>query len=338
MYSRSNTTASTDSGPSWVSSAQRYGWNIDEAIREDVRAEYESLAMHEHYGNDDGYLDDYPQQNGLYNDTERDVGDEPINIYLDDRLSDDDDLKDENEEPDTQLLNPLALNPPMLLASCSNLHEDTTSKPLNGCHALTDIPNLSPSTNLHSDSPPPGNSPKKKTGCYYSELESNPSISIQGDRDVSEQSVPLRKKSKLQKKNCKSRKVKSYNTLRQDEHASDEDIDNEASPGIPKDTNENNRRGRVVSNTGADICNNAGPASAGLASLETTLPDSVLEWDVAAMSVERWLKRAGVARWLMLDDQEPSTSIRNLFVRLDGHGLLDCNDLFPISSVYVVMI
>ena len=41
MYSRPNTTASTDSGPNWVSSAQRYGWSIDEAIREDVRGEYE---------------------------------------------------------------------------------------------------------------------------------------------------------------------------------------------------------------------------------------------------------------------------------------------------------
>lgn len=265
MYSRSNTTASTDSGPNWVSSAQRYGWNIDEAIREDARGEYESLAMHEHYGNDDEYLGDCPQQYGLYDDTERDVGDEPINIYLDDRLSDDDDLKDENEEPATQLLNPLALNPPTPLASRSNLHEETTSKPLDDRHALTDVPNLSPPPNLRSDSPP-GDSPEKKTGRYYGELESNPSISIRGDRDVSEQSAPLRKKSKLQKKNSKSRKMKTYNTLRQDEHASDEDIDNEASPAIPKDTNENDRRGRVVSNSGADICNNAGPASASLAS------------------------------------------------------------------------
>ena len=232
--------------------------------------------MHEHYGNDDGYLDDYPQQNGLYDDTERDVGDDPINIYLDDRLSDDDDLKDKNDQPRSCLI-PLALNPPTPLASHSNLHEDTTSKPLNGRHALTDIPNLPPSPNLRSDFPP-GDSPKKKTGRYYGELESNPSISIRGDRNVSEQSVPLRKKSKLQKKNSKSREMKSYNTLRQDEHASDEDIDNEASPAIPKDKNEKDRRGRVVSNIMQDLLRPA------WRHMETTLPDSVLGWDVAAMS------------------------------------------------------
>lgn len=270
MYSRSNTTASTDSAPNWVS-AQGYGWNIDEAIKEDVHGEYESLAMHEHYGNDDEYLDDYRQENGLYDDVERDLGDEPINIYPDAYLSDeDDDMKDKLEDPATsQLLNPLALNPPTPLTSRNNLHDDTTSKPLNGRHALTDVPNLSPAAILRSDSPPPGESPEKKTGRYYGELESNPSVSVRGDRDVSEQNAPLRKKSKLQKKNSKSRKMKSYNTLRQDDHVSDDEIDNEGTSAIPKGTDENDRKGRVVSNSGADIPgprSNPGAPSAGLSS------------------------------------------------------------------------
>ena len=265
IYSRSNTTASTNSAAKdWNTSSQRYGWDVGETITEDVRGEYESLAMHEFYGNDDD-VQDYPQQNGLYDNTEQDLGDHPINIYHDHNEHNDDldDLDDDDQELSaSHPLNPLGLNPPTPQPSHGEHHEDNnnTSNPTTTTpsrHALTDIPNLSP--NPRFESLPAGDSPtKRKTSRYYGELESNPSISIR--RDTSNKGKPSRKQSKLTKTKSQKKKANSYGALRQDDHHSDnenyndnDDLESEGFPSVDMNFGENDRKGRVVSNSGADI-------------------------------------------------------------------------------------
>ena len=264
-YSRSNTTASTSSvARDWLGSSNRSGWDVGETIAEDVRGEYESIALREYYANDDD-MHDYPQQNGPYDDAEQDLGDHAIEIYTDNHQSDDDEDND-NEQSALHPLNPLGMNPPTPQASHDRLHD--TAGSANGRVALADIPNLSP--DMRSTSPPPGDSPMKKTGRTYGELErkaSNPTgrnVSGQGQRKAS-------KKNKTAKQS-KFRKLSSYGALRQDDHGSDNEDSNE-SDGVPSadvGVNENDRKGRVVSNSGADIAtprhNTGEPTAAGLAS------------------------------------------------------------------------
>lgn len=261
MYSRSNTTASTNSAvKDWMTSAQRYGWDVGETITEDVRGEYESIAMHEFYGNDDEMLD-YPQQNEPYDKREQDLGDQAIEIYTDqndlDDIDDDNDNDNDNDLSASHPLNPLGMNPLTPQISQNDLPNGTTHPPATGRLALADIPNLSPSPNLRPESPPAadpaGDSPMKKTGRSYGDLKRNPSVPKH--RNISGQAKPSSKKSKQAKQN-RSKKMSSYGALRQDDQGSDDenenDLDNENDLAP---TDENDRKGRVVSNSGADVMN-----------------------------------------------------------------------------------
>lgn len=259
-YSRSNTPASTGSAAKdWLVTPQRSGWDIGETIAEDVRGEYEAIALNEYYGHEDA-ADYYPRHNGIYGNTEQDLGDHPINIYTDNQHSDydDDDYEDEEVEMDRGAslpLNPLALNPPTPQTSNVNLHETPTS--VKSRNALADIPNLSP--DMRARSPTPGDSPMKKTSRNYGDLGrkiSNNIRNVSGPRKISSTKNKSPKLSKSPKSN-------SYGALRQDDDASDND--GNESDGVP--TTDADRKGRVVSNSGADPrANNAASGSAGLAS------------------------------------------------------------------------
>lgn len=263
-YSRSNTTASTSSvAKDWLGSSQRYRWDVGEIIAEDVRGEYESIATREYYANDDEEHG-YPQQNGLHDGAEQDLGDHPIDIYTDHQQSDDDEDVD-NEQSALHLLNPLGLNPPTPQPSHDGLHN--TAGSANGRIALADIPNLSP--DMRSSSPL-GDSPMKKTGRACSGFERKASSTTR--RNVSGQGQRKGSKKNQTAKQSKSQKKSSYGALRQDDHGSDNDDGNE-SDGVPSADiggNVNDRKGRVVSNSGADVVtpgrNNGGSTAAGLAS------------------------------------------------------------------------
>lgn len=257
-YSRSNTPASTTSAAKdRLVSPQRSGWDMGQTIAEDVRGEYEAIALNEYYGHDDA-ADYYPRENGIYGNTEQDLGDHPINIYTDNQHSDYEDDIYEDDEVDVDQgaslpLNPLALNPPTPQTSHVNLHETPTS--VNSRNALADIPNLSP--DMRARSPTPGDSPLKKTGRTYGELGRKISNNI---RNVS---GPRKMSSKKNKTPMQGKSPKSYGALRQDDDASDND--GNESDGVP--TADVDRKGRVVSNSGADPrANNAASGSAGLAS------------------------------------------------------------------------
>ncbi|PKX99057.1 uncharacterized protein P174DRAFT_447613 [Aspergillus novofumigatus IBT 16806] len=200
----------------WLTSAQRYELHLNEAISEEVRGEYEALAFHEHYANDED-IHDIPQVTRFYDNAEQDIGDHNINIFLDHNTR-------ERQFSASLQVNPLALNPP-------------TPQPVQD-----EINNA-----------PQPRSPEKK-GRFYGELNNQPWLSVA--RSVSGQNDPDshdldRKRSKLVKRN--SQKFNTYGSLRQHD-ADDLDVENEIPP-VPTDPTvaDGDRKGRVVSNSGADI-------------------------------------------------------------------------------------
>ncbi|RHZ64440.1 uncharacterized protein CDV56_107210 [Aspergillus thermomutatus] len=223
----------------WLASAQRYGRDIGETISEDIRGEYESLALHEHYANDED-IHDIPQETRFYDNAEQDIGDHNINIFLD--------HNDRERQFSASLqVNPLALNPPTP-QPVQDEPDNATRAPTRA--ALTDIPNLTPNPPASLPSP---ESPEKK-GRFYGELNTKPWLTV--PRSASGQNEPDshnldRKRSKLVKRN--SQKLNTYGTLKQHD-ADDLDGENEIPP-VPTDpgTADGDRKGRVVSNSGADI-------------------------------------------------------------------------------------
>ncbi|KAI9934952.1 hypothetical protein ASPWEDRAFT_175672 [Aspergillus wentii DTO 134E9] len=253
VYDRTVTPASTNSGGrDWLGSAQRYGWGVGGPIAEDVHGEYESLAAHEYYGNDDD-IHDFPLHNRLYDQIEQDLGENRINIFHD---------YDDHEEDHHNSLpfNPLGLNPPTPQPPTPQPNEPLDNISATGRNILADIPNLSPTPPV---AVPEIDSPEKK-GRFYGELEGNPGLSV--PRGVSGQDKPYidglgRKPTKLVKR--KSQKMNSYGPLRQND--ADSDADENSTPPLPKPvTVDGDRKGRVVSNSGADYGarHNTGPGAA----------------------------------------------------------------------------
>ncbi|KAE8350622.1 hypothetical protein BDV28DRAFT_138733 [Aspergillus coremiiformis] len=238
VYSRNtNTPASANSGPlEWLNN-QRLGWDTEETIREDVRGEYESVPVQEYYGNDDEHHSP-PQENGLYDDIEQDIGDHPIHIFQD--------HEERRESSDSLRVNPLTLNPPASRPTFGETPNDTIP---GGRMILADIPNLSPNP---SGTPPPVDSPEKN-GRFYGELEGKTGLKIPRNvsgRDEDTRSLG-RKKSKLLKR--RSQKMNSYDSLKQHDDAFPDYEDGLAvAPQSPRAT-DRDRQGRVVSNSGADI-------------------------------------------------------------------------------------
>ncbi|GLA46089.1 hypothetical protein CBS63078_2609 [Aspergillus niger] len=231
VYSRAETPASSKGGVMDWFSPQRYGLNIGEAISENKRGEYESIAANEFYGNDDD-VHDILYRSGFYDNAEQDLGDHRIDIFQDHEELDED-------TRNSLKVNPLALNPPSPLPKPDEVQNRT---PSNGRMALTDIPNLSPK--------PPAEEPLldslQKKGSFYGELPH--SFGLDTPRKVShDQSKLTPKKNKLNIK--KSQKSNAYGALKQHD---DGDLNGLGIPYADPVAIDGDRKGRVVSNSGAD--------------------------------------------------------------------------------------
>ena len=225
MFTRSNTSASTNSTfRNWLNYSQRYAREVSGPIAEENRGEYESLATHEYYGNEET-THNVPQQHTFYDNpnTEQDLGDHRINIHLDH----DDDEQDPSH--DTRV-NPLGMNPPTPQPLDNPAENAPAPTAAAGRVVLTDIPNLTPT--------PPK---QRKQHRFYDDLESKTGLSV--PRYISDTTkTQKRQKSKLVK--SASQKLKAYTGLKQHD-----DSDDQTDPA----TTEGDQKGRVISNSGADI-------------------------------------------------------------------------------------
>ncbi|KAL3462912.1 hypothetical protein BJX64DRAFT_258412 [Aspergillus heterothallicus] len=238
VYSRAVTPASENGMTDWMSLAQKYGWEISETISEDLRGEYESLAMHEYYGTEDDSHN--VRKNGLYDhdhgngNDERDIGDHRIDIFQDNRDSDDESIAE------TLKVNPLALNPPTPQPILPDTYTTEGTQRTPSRMVLGDIPNLSP-TPTKGKVPPLDTS--EKDGHFYGELDGKAGL-----RNVLGATPPSNKKSKLVKR--KTDKHSSYGPLK---HVDEEDEYTATMAALDPNASERDRKGRVVSNSGADF-------------------------------------------------------------------------------------
>ncbi|KAL4879162.1 hypothetical protein BJY04DRAFT_103787 [Aspergillus karnatakaensis] len=236
VYSRAATPASANGVIDWMSLAQKYGWDLDETISEDLRGEYESLAMHEYYGNEDDAHN--VRKNGLYDHDGRDggdIGDRRIDIYQDHGDSDDE------LGSNSLKVNPLALNPPTPQPLDTNKEITRTPSRM----VLGDIPNLTPTPTKTKVAPLDRSD---KDGHFYGETDMKP---------ITEAETKAAKKTKLVKR--KTDKHSSYGPLKQvTEDPAEEDHDD---PAINLTVSERDRKGRVVSNSGADFGRRVGQNS-----------------------------------------------------------------------------
>ncbi|KAL4978473.1 hypothetical protein BDW66DRAFT_129638 [Aspergillus desertorum] len=227
VYSRTGTPGSSNGVVDWMGLAQKYGWDIGETISEDLRGEYESLTMHEYYENDDN--DHNVRKNGLYDHDEKDehdIGNHRIDIYQDHRDSDED-------YGNTLRVNPLGLNPPTPQPISDSI--ETRSVP--GRMVLGDIPNLTPTPPKHKV--PPLERPEKER--FYNRADIN---------TVTDDESKTNKKTKLVKR--KTNKQSSYGPLQQHGEDTAEKNHEHAQP-TDLAVSERDRKGRVVSNSGAEF-------------------------------------------------------------------------------------
>jgi hypothetical protein len=184
---------------------------------------YASLAMHEHYGNDE---DKY----------EKDLGDRRFNIFPDPEEHDRD--RDDDRSPGLPF-NPLMLNPPTPQPILTGKTEDTDPVRRN---VLTDNTNISNEQGQVVDQDESADSPSSKTR-YYGNLDEEGKPGLDMSRHISGQDDLTRKPTKLSKK--RNKKLSAYQSLKKD------DSDDEGYVNSPNAT-ERDRKGRVVSNSGAD--------------------------------------------------------------------------------------
>ncbi|OGE53459.1 hypothetical protein PENARI_c007G09717 [Penicillium arizonense] len=226
VYSRRSNTSTGSGIRDWFAYGSKPAPSIGNAIPEDVRGEYASLATHEYYGNDG-------------NQRELDVGDQRMDIFPDPEEHKDD-MDDEHNG--SIPFNPLMLNPPTPRPILTEKPEDTD--PVRRI-VLSDNPNLSYNGNAQpvsvphkdADSPPPGTR-------FYGELDVPGKPGLDTTREPSYDII--RKPTKLKKKRTK--KMSAYEALKKDES------DGEDGYIAPRALNaaEGDRQGRVVSNSGAD--------------------------------------------------------------------------------------
>ncbi|KAJ5855180.1 hypothetical protein N7534_007723 [Penicillium rubens] len=232
IYSRqtNKTTASAGSGiRDWFAYGPKPEPSIGSAIAEDVRGEYASLSMHEFYGLDDDHR-------------EQDVGDQRMDIFPDpeDHRDDLDDQRDGSLP-----FNPLMLNPPTPQPILTEKPENTD--PVRRV-VLGDSPNLSYNAqaqpvSVPHESPNP-TSPKTR---FYGELDVDGKPGLAVSREPSEQVV--RKPTKLTKK--RNSKMSAYEALKKNDNDEENGYLSARVPASPRAT-EGDRKGRVVSNSGAD--------------------------------------------------------------------------------------
>ncbi|KAJ5923863.1 hypothetical protein N7466_008050 [Penicillium verhagenii] len=234
VYSRrtdKSGTSATSGIRDWFAFPQRNPPSIGSAIPEDTRGEYASVAEHEYYGNTGG--------------DEHDIGaQQRFDIFPDPEEYD----HDNDDETSGIPFNPLMLNPPTPQPVLTEKQQEDTD-PVRR-NALGDNPNLSQNLKAQVsipheslDSPPP-------KSRFYGELEEegNTSGLTIAPRNVSAQEDVARKPSKLTKK--RNKKLTAYQSLKKD----DSDDEGYLSARVPSSPamNEGDRKGRVVSNSGAD--------------------------------------------------------------------------------------
>ncbi|KAJ5394611.1 uncharacterized protein N7487_012252 [Penicillium crustosum] len=229
VYSRKTATSAGSGIRDWFAYGSRPEPSIGSAIPEDVRGEYASLAMHEFYGLDDG-----PR--------EQDVGDQRMDIF-----PDPEDHRDDLDDNHGGYIpfNPLMLNPPTPQPILTEKPENTD--PVRRV-VLGDSPNLSYNAqaqpvSVPHESPKP-TSPRTR---FYGELDVDGKPGLAVSREPSEQIV--RKPTKLQKK--RSSKMSAYESLKKNDDNDENGYLSTRMAASPRAT-ESDRKGRVVSNTGAD--------------------------------------------------------------------------------------
>lgn len=232
VYSRKTDKSATSAGSGirdWFSYGTKPAPSIGSAIPEDTRGEYASLAMHEYYGNDDDK-------------DEQDLGDRRFNIFPDPEEHD----TDKNDERGDIPFNPLMLNPPTPQPVLTEKPEDTD--PVRR-YALSDNPNLSHNQQPQVVVPDEDYSgpPSPSKGRFYGDLEEEGKAVLGQARGPSEQKATKPKGTKLSKK--RNKKASAYESLKKDD-SDDENYLGGRAP--PRATNEGDRKGRVVSNSGAD--------------------------------------------------------------------------------------
>ena len=231
VYSRRTNTTTTSNGSGirdWFAYGQKSPVSIGSVIPEDTRGEYASLVMHEYYGEEE-------------ENHERDLGDRRFNIFPDPEEHDHD--HDDQHSKDLPF-NPLMLNPPTPQPALSEITEDTD--PVRR-HALSENPNLSYNEKAQvSIQESPDSSPNP--GRYYGELEEHGEFAISRSREVSVQEYLKSGPSKLSKK--RSKKMLAYHSLKKDD-SDDESYPNGQALSSPA-VADGDRKGRVVSNSGAD--------------------------------------------------------------------------------------
>ncbi|KAJ5363475.1 uncharacterized protein N7496_009188 [Penicillium cataractarum] len=222
VYSRRTISTTTSQGGNgfrdWFAYGQKPA-SIGSVIPEDTRGEYASLAMHEHYGNEEEKY-------------EQDLGDRRFNIFSDPEEHDHD---HDDERSHGLPFNPLMLNPPTPQPILTEKPEDTDPVRRN---VLIDNMNIS-NQQAQEESP---DSPSTKTR-YYGNLEEEGKPGLDMSRHASGQDDLTRKPTKLSKK--RNKKLSAYQSLKKD------DSDDEGYTNSPSAT-EGDRKGRVVSNSGTD--------------------------------------------------------------------------------------
>ncbi|KAJ5651420.1 uncharacterized protein N7484_005143 [Penicillium longicatenatum] len=231
VYSRRTDRSAPSAGSGirdWFAYPQRNQANVGSVIHEDTRGEYASLAVHEYYGNEGN--------------DEQDIGaQQRFNIFPDPEEHD----HDNDDEPSSIPFNPLMLNPPTPQPVLTEKQEDTDPVRRN---ALGDNPNLSQNQKAQVFTPHQNPDSPTFKNRFYGELEdNNPGLSI-APRHVSAEEDVKRKPSKLTKK--RSKKLSAYQSLKKDD-SDDEGYLSARVPSSPAMA-EGDRKGRVVSNSGAD--------------------------------------------------------------------------------------
>jgi hypothetical protein len=225
-YSRRTISTTTSQGGSgfrdWFAYGQKPA-SIGSVIPEDTRGEYASLAMHEHYGNDE----EKPEQ---------DLGDRRFNIFPDPEEHDHD---HDDERSHGLPFNPLMLNPPTPQPILTGKPEDTDPVRRSVLGDNLNVSNQQAQVVGTYESP---DSPSSKTR-YYGNLEEEGKPGLDTSRHASGQDDLTRKPTKLSKK--RNKKMSAYQSLKKDD-SGDEGYSKSRS------ATEGDRKGRVVSNSGAD--------------------------------------------------------------------------------------
>ncbi|OQE34685.1 hypothetical protein PENCOP_c016G01651 [Penicillium coprophilum] len=243
VYSRQTTKTTTSNGSGirdWFAYGSKPGPSIGNVIPEDIRGEYASLTMNEFYGLDDGHR-------------EQDVGDQRMDIFPDPE-DHRDDIDDERNGAIP--FNPLMLNPPTPQPILTEKPENTD--PVRRV-ALGDSTNLSYNP-LAQPVSIPHESPKQSSprSRFYGELDVDGKPGLAASRESSLQVV--RKPTKLQKK--RNKKLSAYESLKKNDSDEENGYLSARKPASPRAT-ESDRKGRVVSNTGADTTRAGAAAGVG---------------------------------------------------------------------------